>query len=75
VGGWFVSIDASRAGQSRLARFFLRRDPRQFVRKRDEYLGRLAKVFPRVEKDEVRHDLMLFLNTDLILRCPVGADT
>lgn len=74
-GGWFVSIDGCfESGQSRLARFFLRRDRGQFVRQRDEYLALAREVFPDLEH-EVRHDLMRIPYTHLILRCPAGADT
>ena len=71
--GWFVSLDGCfEPGQSRVARYFLRKDRGKFVRRREEYLALAAGTFPTVEH-EVRHDLMRIPYTHIILRCQGGA--
>jgi SAM-dependent methyltransferase len=56
------------AGQSKLARFVVRRDRGQYVRESGEYARLAAQVFPQV-KSFVRHDLLRIPYTHVILQC------
>ncbi len=72
-GGRFVSLDGCFVpGQSRVARWFLRRDRGQFVRDLPGYLRLARAVFPAVEP-AVRHDLLRIPYTLAILDCTTGA--
>jgi SAM-dependent methyltransferase len=68
-GGRLFTLDGCYVNtQSRLARWFLRRDRGKFVRSQPEY-ERLAKIeFSKIES-HVRHDLFRAPYTLLILRC------
>ena len=68
-GGRLVALDGCFVeGQSRLARFFLRRDRGRFVRRVDEYLALGRQVFGQVES-HVRHDLLRIPYTLHIMEC------
>ena len=72
-GGRFVSLDGCFVpGQSRFARWMLRRDRGQFVRDLPSYRALAEAVFP-VVTPAVRHDLLRVPYTLLILDCTTGA--
>jgi len=68
-GGKLVTIDGVWAGgQSRGARWLLKRDRGEHVRSEQEYLGIASQVFSRI-KPSVRHDLLRIPYSHLILEC------
>ena len=68
-----MSLDGCFAdGQSRFARWMLRRDRGQFVRELPGYLRLAEAVFPTVTP-AVRHDLLRIPYTVAILECVKGA--
>jgi SAM-dependent methyltransferase len=72
-GGRFVSLDGCFVpGQSRIARWLLRRDRGKFVRDLPGYRKLAAVVFSMVVP-AVRHDLLRIPYTLLILDCTTGA--
>ncbi len=72
-GGRLVTLDGCFVpGQSRLARWMLRRDRGKFVRDQRAYLRLAEAAFPAVAP-HVRHDLMRVGYTHLILVCTAGA--
>jgi SAM-dependent methyltransferase len=68
-GGRTVTLDGCLVeGQSRIARFLLRRDRGQFVRPAAEYLRLAGAHFADVRPD-IRHDLLSFPYTLMIMTC------
>ncbi|HVC10914.1 MAG TPA: class I SAM-dependent methyltransferase [Burkholderiales bacterium] len=68
-GGRFVSLDGCYLeGQSRVARYLLRRDRGKFVRSADQYLALAASVFGALEH-RVYEDLMRIPYTHLVMEC------
>jgi SAM-dependent methyltransferase len=67
--GRMVTLDGCYVeGQSRLAKAFLRRDRGKFIRDRDAYL-RLARAHFTEVHGDVRHDLLSFPYTLLVMTC------
>jgi SAM-dependent methyltransferase len=68
-GGQLVTIDGCLvAGQSRIARYLLSKDRGRFVRSSDEYLALAAPTYSAVKAD-IRHDLLRFPYTLIVLEC------
>ena len=68
-GGRMVTLDGCYIqGQSRIARALLRRDRGKFIRDVSAYL-KLADAYFRDVRPDVRHDLLSFPYTLLIMTC------
>jgi SAM-dependent methyltransferase len=56
------------SGQSRLARFVVKRDRGRFVRHEEEYQSLAREVFPTVST-QVRHDLLYIPYSHIVMNC------
>jgi SAM-dependent methyltransferase len=68
-GGRLITYDGCYVeGQSRIAQFIISQDRGRFVRKKEEYLKLVSKVFMSVESC-LRHDLLRIPYTHIIMKC------
>ena len=68
-GGRLVTLDGCYInGQSRIAQYILSRDRGQHVRTKEGYLDLASKVFADIKTD-IRHDMLRFPYTHIIMRC------
>jgi cyclopropane fatty-acyl-phospholipid synthase-like methyltransferase len=67
--GRFITFDGCfYEGQSRIARYLLQRDRGCYVRNQEGYLTIAKKVFPKIDVI-IRHDLLRFPYTHIIMEC------